>query len=419
MDIDSTDLTSIALVTSVAVVCGLLLSKLRQPAIVGYVLAGIALGPSGLALIKNTGNVEILAELGVLMLLFVIGTELSVRAFVSVLGVAMACAALQIALSLGAAYGFGHFLGWPMAQVVLIGFLVSLSSTAVAVKMLEETGELRTDVGRLTVGTLVAQDLAVVPMLLLIPVLGGRAAFDFVVLAKLAAAMAILAVAVWLMSRSGRFALPLVSWFRTDAELQPLAVLAICFSAATLSGILGLTPAYGAFLAGLVLGNSTARAGTIRVIKPIQSVLLVVFFLSIGLMIDLKFIWNNLGIVLALLAVVTLIKTVINIAALRVLGQKSAQAFPAGILMGQIGEFSFVIAAAGLAAKAIDRSGYRLAISVIALSLLISPIWLLIARRFLALALAGFSTTRGAMRMMFAGDLGAISRAPQPPPPPS
>ena len=385
MDPDAADLTSIALVTSAAVASGMLFSNLRQPAIVGYVLAGIALGPSGLALIKNSGNVETLAELGVLMLLFIVGAELSVRSFVSVMGVALSCALLQIGLSLTVAYGFGAYLGWPPAQIVLTGFLVSLSSTAVAIKMLEETGELHTDVGRLTVGTLVAQDLAVVPMLLLVPVLGGKAAFDYVVMAKLGGAISILVGAIWLMGRRGQFELPLSVWFKADADMQPMAVLAVCFSAATLSGLLGLMPAYGAFLAGLVLGNSNAQAGTLRVIKPIQSVLMVVFFLSIGLLIDLQFIWRNLTTVLALLAAVTLIKTVINIAALRVLGQKREVAFPAGVIMGQIGEFSFVLAAAGLATRAFDRSGYRLAISVIALSLLISPVWQLMARRFHAL----------------------------------
>jgi CPA2 family monovalent cation:H+ antiporter-2 len=248
-------------------------------------------------------------------------------------------------------------------------------------------------------------------MLLLVPVLGGKAAFDYVVIAKLGGAISILVGAIWLMGRRGQFELPLSVWFKADADMQPMAVLAICFSAATLSGLLGLMPAYGAFLAGLVLGNSNAQAGTLRVIKPIQSVLLVVFFLSIGLLIDLRFIWRNLTIVLALLAAVTLIKTVINIAALRVLGQKREVAFPAGVIMGQIGEFSFVLAAAGLATRALDRSGYRLAISVIALSLLISPVWQLMARRFHALARSGAPSIRGSFALMFAREIGAINRA--------
>jgi CPA2 family monovalent cation:H+ antiporter-2 len=396
MEPQAADLTAIALIASIAVVFGLLLSKLRQPAIVGYVLAGLALGPSGAALVKSTGEVQTLAELGVILLLFVLGTELNVRFFLTQLGVALGCAFLQIAFSVAAAFGVGWLLDWPLAQTVLIGFLLSLSSTAVAVKMLEDLGDLDSDYGHLTVGALVAQDLAVVPMLLVLPALGGRMAFDYRFLAQIGLALLLLGGTIWFLARQGRFALPLAGWFRDDTDLAPLAILALCFSAASLSGLLGLTTAYGAFLAGLVLGNSTVQAATIRLIHPIQNVLLVVFFLSIGLLIDLQFVWRHLGTIAALLAAVVLTKTVINVLALRLLGQPFPRALAAGAVMAQIGEFSFVLAAAGLGARAIDKTGYRLAIAVIALSLVISPLWLGLARRFPGIALGSVNGLRNA-----------------------
>jgi CPA2 family monovalent cation:H+ antiporter-2 len=406
----ASDITGIALITSIAVACGLALTRLKQPSIVGYILAGVVLGPTGLGLVKNAGEVALLAELGVLMLLFLIGLEISLRAFVSVLSTAAACAGLQIALSLLAAFAVGWALGWPPAQSLLIGFLMSLSSTAVAIRMLQDVGELRSETGRVTVGVLVAQDLAVVPMLILIGALGGGEASFAGVALKVALAVALLGFVIWFLSRRQRLVLPTSRWLKGQVDLIPLAALAFCFTAATLSGLAGLSPAYGAFIAGLIVANSTDRAVTIRATQPIQSVLLVVFFLSIGLLIDLGYIWRNLGAVLAILLFTTVIKTAINVGALKLLGQPWERAFPAGVVMGQIGEFSFVLAAAGLAAKAIDSEGYRLAIAVIALSLLFSPLWLVSARRFHEVAARGVSSLRLALAEVYRGEIGAARR---------
>jgi CPA2 family monovalent cation:H+ antiporter-2 len=380
MDLNPADLTAIALVTTVAVLFGLLLTGLRQPPIVGYILAGVVLGPTGLGVIKSSANVTALAELGVLMLLFLAGMELSLRAFVNVLRVAVLCVALQLIFSLAVAAGLGAALGWSYGQGLLLAFIVSLSSTAVALKMLHDVGELGTDTGRLTVGVLVAQDLAVVPMLILVGSLGGGE-LDWRIAVKLAAAAVLLGVVTAYLSRHERLVLPATRWLARKADLVPLAALALCFSAATISGVLGLSPAYGAFFAGLVIANSTARVPAIRAIRPIQNVLLVTFFLAIGLLIDLQYIWSHLGTVALLLLTVTLLKTVINIASLRLLGAPIRQAFLAGAVMGQIGEFSFVLAATGFTVGAIDGEGYRLAIAVIALSLMFSPVWLAVARR--------------------------------------
>ena len=411
MENHASDITGIALITSIAVACGLALTRLKQPSIVGYILAGVVLGPTGLGLVKDAGEVALLAELGVLMLLFLIGLEISLRAFVSVLFTAASCAGLQIAFSLLASFAVGWLLGWPPAQSLLIGFLMSLSSTAVAIRMLQDIGELRSETGRVTVGVLVAQDLAVVPMLILIGALGGGEASVAGVALKVALAVALLGFVIWFLSRRQRLVLPTSRWLKGQVDLIPLAALAFCFTAATLSGLAGLSPAYGAFIAGLVVANSTDRAVTIRATQPIQSVLLVVFFLSIGLLIDLGYIWRNLGTVLSILLFTTVIKTAINIGALKLLGQPWERAFPAGVVMGQVGEFSFVLAAAGLAAHAIDAEGYRLAIAVIALSLLISPLWLLSARRFHDVAARGVSSLRVALAEVYSGEIGAATRA--------
>lgn len=375
-------LTSIALVTTAAVLGGLILTRLRQPAIVGYILAGVVLGPTGFSLVSNTESVQILAELGVIMLLFLIGMELSLRAFKSVYKVALLTAFFQIIISLGFFWFLGRELGWQDGRILTFGFAVALSSTAVSIKILEETDDLRNAVGRVTVSVLIAQDLAVIPMLLIIGALGGGGEnVSTLIIIKLLASCGFLAILTWFLSRRERIVLPFSNWIASKPEIIPLAALACCFTLAAISGLLGLSTAFGAFVAGLIIGNSNARASMHQATEPVQTVLLMVFFLSIGLLIDIDFIRENITTVLTVLGVVTVLKTVVNIGILHLLGEPWNRAFQSGVTMAQVGEFSFVIVAAGLTAGIISLDGYRTMIAVIALSLLISPMWLAIARK--------------------------------------
>lgn len=381
-------LTSIALVTTAALLCGLTLIRLRQPAIVGYILAGVVLGPTGLRVISNTETVQTLAELGVIMLLFLIGMELSLRGFQSVYKTALATAALQIIMSIGLFWTAGQFLHWGIERVLVFGFATALSSTAVAIKILEETDDLRTPVGRITVSVLIAQDLAVIPMLLIISAFGEGGMPGGIIAAKMAFAIGFLGLLVWFLSQREKLTLPLTDWIVSRPEIIPLAAMAFCFTWAAISGLLGLSTAYGAFAAGLVIGNSNVRSALHTAAVPIQTILLMVFFLSIGLLIDVNFIINNWQLVLIALSIVTLLKTAVNVMILHLfLGKPWDKSFHSGVVMAQVGEFSFIIVAAGLAAHVISDEAYRLMIAVIALSLMISPMWLAIARRLHDVAL--------------------------------
>ncbi len=393
-------LTSIALVTTAALLCGLVLIRLRQPAIVGYIIAGVVLGPTGLALVSNTEPVQVLAELGVIMLLFLIGMELSLRSFKSVYKTALSTAALQIGVAFAVFYGIGYFFEWSIQRVVVFAFATALSSTAVSIKILEETDDLRTPVGRTTVSTLIAQDLAVIPMLLIISAFhpdnaaiqsGSDASIAIIV--KLVISIGLLVALSWFLSKRDRITLPMSEWIVSRPEIIPLAAMAFCFTWATLSGIIGLSTAYGAFVAGLIIGNSNVRATLHKAAEPIQTILLMVFFLSIGLLMDLHFIAEHWRAVVSVLAVVTLLKTTVNVAILHLLGEPWDRAFHSGVVMGQIGEFSFILCAVGLSAQVISDDSYRLMISVIALSLLISPLWLIIARRLHELAVKKIGAT--------------------------
>jgi len=401
-------LTFIALIAVVALICGIALTRLRQPAIVGYIIAGVVLGPTGFGLVEDRDQIALLAELGVLLLLFLIGMELSLRAFKRALRIALFGTALQIAVGLAVMLVLSQFLGWRIELAVLLGFAVALSSTAVAVKMLEDIDELRGPVGRNAIGILIAQDLAVVPMMLALNAMASETGFDLWTLLPMTLAAAVLALFVWYLSRRQRIALPLARWVVGDHDLTPLAALAYCFAAATASGLLGLSAAYGAFLAGLLIGNSTDRQTMIQATRPVQSLLMMVFFLSIGLLIDLDYIWANLGAVLVLLLVVTLGKTALNIAILRLLREPWPSAFLTGVVLGQVGEFSFLLAALGLGNGLIDTEGYRLVVTVIVLSLVISPLWLALARRMHALATTGISTLNELMTVLYPDETAAM-----------
>jgi monovalent cation:H+ antiporter-2, CPA2 family len=383
-------LTAIALVTTVALLCGLVLIRLRQPAIVGYIVAGIVLGPTGFKFIETTGTVQLLAELGVIMLLFLIGMELNLRSFKAVYKTALATVVLQVASAFGVFWLLGWALDWSLQKVTVFAFVTALSSTAVSIKILEETDDLKTPVGRTTVSTLIAQDLVVIPMLLIVSAFAadtGSEAAGKAIAIKLAMAVGLLLVVTWFLSRREKIELPWSSWIISRHEIIPLAAMAFCFSWATLSGAAGLSAAYGAFIAGLIIGNSSIREVVHKAAEPIQAILLMVFFLSIGLLIDIDFIVTEWKQVLLVLFIVTFLKTVANVAILHWLGEPWDRAFHSGVVMGQVGEFSFIVAATGLAVQAISEDSYRLMIAVIALSLLISPMWLAIARRLHNVAL--------------------------------
>jgi CPA2 family monovalent cation:H+ antiporter-2 len=383
------DLIAIAIVAFAAMACGIAFERLGQPAVVGYILAGAILGPGALGLVRGREAVDLLAELGVLLLLYEIGMELPLRVFRRLWRIAVLATAVQIAASTGVMLLIARVAGWPLAFAVLLGFVVALSSTAVAVKVLIDIREIATRAGRITLGVLIAQDLAVVPMMLTVNALAGEEGFHWLSLAGIAAATLFLALLIAYLAQGRRVRLPLLTMVAGHPDLTPLAALFFCFAAAAASGLAGLSAAYGAFLAGLVVGASTDGRAMLEATRPIRSILLMVFFLSVGLLLDPAFIWEHLGRVLTLLFLVAVFKTVLNVAVLRTLGQAWPVAFLAGAAMAQIGEFSFVLSLVGVDARVISREDSRLVVAVTALSLALSPLWVVTARRLHGLAAAG------------------------------
>jgi len=403
-------LIPLAVVILVALACGVIFTRFRQPAVIGYILAGVVLGPSVLGLVQSEENIALLADLGVLLLLFVVGMELSLRAFRRIWRIALATVLLQTLVALLVVWLIGQVMGLPTSAVLLLAFVLALSSTAVAVKVLEDIGELRTRTGRIAVGILIAQDLAIVPMILILD-LTALGEFSFLAFARIVASVGLLVVLIMFFTRRRRVNLPLPAIVADHADLTPLLGLVCCFGAATISGLIGLSPAYGAFLAGLAVGNSNLRVGMLTMVTPIQSILIMVFFLSVGLLIDLSLVWANLGIVVAMLLIATVGKTVVNLAVFVALRMPWAQALLTALVLSQVGEFSFLLGSIGLQRGVISVDEFRIIITVTALSLAISPLWMGAVRRLRRVATFQRVSVRYVFRIAFGREADRISTA--------
>lgn len=373
-------LTNIALVILVALLFGLGMTRLKQPPILGYILAGIILGPSGLAFVESRDQVSVLAEMGVLLLLFVIGSELNLRTFKKVWLVTSLATILQILISIAVTFTLSYFLGWSSGLPLLLGFITAISSTAVAVKMLDSIKETNSEAGQLSIGILIAQDFAIVPMILILRNFHSDFSPLWLV-GKLLVAVGIIVALILYLGRRQRLRIPFVENIAQQKDLLPLISLTLCFAAAAISGLIGLSAAYGAFLAGITIGNSHQRTLVLDTVKPIQSTLIMVFFLMVGILMDVGFVYAHLATFLLLLLLITVGKTAINILILRFLKIPWPDAFLVGVVLAQIGEFAFLMASIGYESKIINEFGEKLILSLTALSLLFSPLWMTIARK--------------------------------------
>jgi CPA2 family monovalent cation:H+ antiporter-2 len=402
-------LTGITIVVLAAMVCGMLMTAIRQPPIVGYIFAGVILGPSGLQLVSDREQVTVLAELGVLMLLYFVGMELSLRSFRRMWRLAVLTTVAQIVVSTGAMLALMRFVDWPIEQAVLFGFVIALSSTAVAMRMLEDIGQLRTRAGRITVGVLIAQDLAVAPMLLIIGGMSGGA-FSYWLIVKVVASIAILTGAILFLSRRRKINLFFASLLESKPDLAPLMALCLCFTFAAASGLGGLSPPFGAFIAGLIVGSSAQRHKVYEMAKPIESILMMAFFLSIGLLIDLPFLWDNIGVVVLLWLFITVFKTGLNTTVLHLLGERWPVAFLSSAVLAQIGEFSFVLGGAAMSSWIIGTEIHRLIVAVTVLSLISSPLYLATARRMQHRAVDRIDSMKGILRFVYYRELDLVRR---------
>ncbi len=369
-------------VITIVLILGVLLQAFRQPQLVGYIVAGIIIGPAGLGIVSDIELIEHLGGIGVTLLLFFVGMEVSPRQLASGWRIAVLGTLLQIAVSVACVALAGSWLDWSLPRVVLLGFVISLSSTAVVLKLLKDRGELQSRAGGNVLLILLAQDLAVVPMLIAISFLGGEQFDTGTIAGQVLGGVGVIALAIYAMTRPG-MRLPLGKWIREDHELQVFAALLICFGLAFVTGMLGLSAALGAFVAGIIVATARETGWVHQALEPIRVVFVGLLFVSMGMLIDTAFFASYWEQVLALVFAVFMTNTFINALVLKALGETWQSSLYSAALLAQIGEFSFVLASVGLQGGIIQGFSYQMTVAVIALSLLLSPAWIAVNRRII------------------------------------
>lgn len=368
-------------VLAVASVGGYIASWSRQPVLLGYLLAGILVGPTGLGWIKEVVQVETLAQFGVTFLLFTLGVEFSLAQLNKVRGIALSGGGLQILLTILATTLLTGIMGWftTPAQGVFLGAILSLSSTAVVMKSLTEANQTDTPHGRAMLGILIVQDLAVGLMLAVLPALDHP-------LTEIGWAMGKALLEIGLFGAGalvvGIYVLPVMLRLlaeRESKELFLLGVISLCSGIALLTQRLGISSEIGAFVAGLMISEVEYADQTLDYVEPVRDVFAALFFAAIGMLIDPSFIWAHLPLIAVLVSLVVVGKFAIITPLTLIFKYPLRSALLVGLGLAQIGEFSFVLASEGQALHLVSRQTYLLIVSTTAATLLVTPLLLQIA----------------------------------------
>ncbi len=361
--------------------------RVRLVPIAGFLLAGVAIGPEALGLVRDVDLVAQLAEVGVILLLFSIGVEFSLGQMARLARPIFLGGGLQVALTIGVVAGIMVLLGAGVGVAVFTGFLVSLSSTAIVLKVLGERAETDTPVGRVALAMILFQDLVIVVMVLLIPALAGEGGSALDVAWALGKAVLVIAAVLVGARRVVPALLARIAETRRT-ELFLLAVAAVCLGTAWAVSLAGVSLAIGAFLAGLLVSESDYAEHALSEILPLQTLFTAAFFLSVGMLLDPAFLWENLGLVAGVAVAVLVLKAAVAAVGARLLGSPLGVALATGLTLAQIGEFSFVLALAGAEVGLLPggiASGSQILIAVTVVLMLATPGLIALGPRLAAL----------------------------------
>jgi CPA2 family monovalent cation:H+ antiporter-2 len=391
MDHEPVLISTIAIGLTAAFVGGFIARKIGLPAIVGYIVAGVAIGPFTPGLVADPGVATELAELGVILLMFGVGIHFSFRDLLAVKSIAVPGAAIQITIATILGTWLGIALGWGLGGGLVIGLAISVASTVVLLRALEDRGELDTEQGRIAVGWLIVEDLFTVVVLVLLPtiapLLGATPADPERAIAGATGASGLLDVGLAIL-RAAIFAVlmfvagaRLIPWLLLQVarlgsrELFTLAVLAIALGIAYIaSSVFGVSFALGAFLAGLVVSESDMSHQAAADALPLRDAFAVLFFVSVGMLLDPAYLVANPVPVLAMVALIVLAQPLAALVIVVVFGYPTRVALTVAAALGQIGEFSFILGTLGLALGLLPEPGFQLVVAGALLSIAINPV---------------------------------------------
>ncbi|MCK9580072.1 MAG: cation:proton antiporter [Methanoregula sp.] len=374
--------TDILIVFTIALVVGLIFNRMKVPPLVAFILTGIIVGPYGFSLIHGEEQVNSLAEIGIILLLFTIGLEFSFKDLWKIRLIAIVGGALQVGLSFAFFCGLALLYGWPAGEAVLMGFLLSLSSTAIVLKILHERGEIDSPHGSIALGILIFQDLAAIPMIMAIPFLASTSLFSVAPLLTGDALVQLIIqdlVIVFILFAGAKWLIPrfLYEIAKTkNQEMFLLFIIIICFGVAWLVSFTGVSLAIGALLAGLLISGSEYSHQAVSIVLPFRDIFTSFFFISVGMLLDIQFVAANLGGIIFLILAVISVKAILATAAPLALGYPLRIAALTGLALAQVGEFSFIIAQSGLTVGILPVDTYQTFLAVALVTMATAPFML-------------------------------------------
>ena len=368
-------LSDLTLILGIAVMVILVLHRIKLPSIIGFLISGIICGPYALHLINSEAEVETLSEIGIVMLLFTIGLEFSVSGLVKLRRAIFIGGLLQLVLTIGAFTALSYYFSYDYLPIALfLGFVFSLSSSAIVLKLLQNNGDIKREHGKVILAILISQDIAVVPMMLTFPLLTGMA--EDLMTEVLVLAGKIVGVFIFIVV-SMKFIIPRLLYQIAKTKSKDLfivGIMVLCFAIAWVTSEAGLSLALGAFLAGLMISESKYGYEAAGIILPFKEIFTSIFFVSIGMMMDLNFLWHNLLYVLLFTVLTMFIKALIGGIAAAALRKPLKTVLLTAINICQIGEFSFVLINSGseFGLLPIEIHQYLLAVAI--LTMAITPV---------------------------------------------
>lgn len=363
----------IAIIVVAGLIGGLIAHRLRQPLILGYIVAGILVGPhTGGITVSEVHDIELLAEIGVALLLFALGIEFSFKELRPVRHIALIGTPLQIALTIAVGFGMARFFDWDWVPAIWFGAAISLSSTMVTLKTLMNQGRLGTLSSRVMIGMLIVQDLAVVPMLIVLPQLtdlgAGLSDLGWAALRGVLFLAGIIVIGTriipWLMRIVARW---------NSRELFLLTVTALAIGIGYATHLVGLSFAFGAFAAGIVLSESDYSHQALSDIIPLRDLFGLLFFASVGMLFDPAYLWTHLGTVLLIAAAVMGSKALIFAGTTRLFRYRNVVPLAVGLGLSQVSEFAFVLARTGLSVGSLNADHYSLILTVTLVTMIATP----------------------------------------------
>lgn len=356
-----------------ATVIALVFERLRLQAVLGFLLAGALIGPHGLGILSDLEKIHELADIGMIFLMLTIGLEFSFARLHGLKKIAILGGSAQIGVSIGLSILFARWMGWPVYQGFVLGSVISLSSTAVVFRNLLDRAELESQHGRIAVAFLLFQDLAVGPLLIFITAFGHPAGSMAASIALSLAKAGLLLGGLWIVSV---YCLPKVMrWvaFAKSREIFLLASVLLCFGVSWISAELGLSAALGAFFAGLMLANTDYHYQISGEITPFRHIFISIFFVSIGLLFDLGFAWSHAATVFPMVGMVLFVNCFVTTAVVLAFGYPPRVAVITGVILAQIGEFSFLLLNTANNASLISGLFYQTVLSAAVITIFLTP----------------------------------------------